>query len=99
MGGGAGADEENREILETKGTRVWLEARPETLAIRVGRGDRRPLVRDYSGAGRVERLSELLGERREAYAQARLRIATDERSISEVVDAILRELEVGGPAA
>jgi shikimate kinase len=55
VAGGAVLSEENRRLIASSGIVVWLRARPETLAIRVGDGIGRPLLGD-DPAGAVERL-------------------------------------------
>ena len=92
LGGGAVASALNREILARKGIQVWLDAPPETLASRVGRGDERPLLGDHPGPERVERLAVLLHDRRDAYAEAQIRVSTAERSVGEVANVILKRL-------
>lgn len=44
VAGGAVLDPANRDLLRRSGTVVWLRARPETLAGRVGSGAHRPLL-------------------------------------------------------
>jgi len=44
LGGGAVLHEANRVALRALGTVVWLRARPESLAARVGEGRGRPLL-------------------------------------------------------
>jgi shikimate kinase len=44
--GGVVLDPANRELLRRAGTVVWLRARPEVLAARVGGGEHRPLLGD-----------------------------------------------------
>ncbi len=44
VAGGAVLSEDNRRLIAGSGTVVWLRARPETLATRVGDGDGRPLL-------------------------------------------------------
>ena len=98
LGGGAVASALNREILARKGIQVWLDAPPETLASRIGASRERPLLGDRSGPERVARLAGLLRERREAYAEAPIRVCTAERSVGEVASAILKRLsEQEGP--
>ncbi len=43
-GGGAAVDESSRALIARSGKVVWLDARPETLAARVGNGGTRPLL-------------------------------------------------------
>lgn len=92
LGGGAVVDPENRALLAAKGSLVFLEADPQTLARRIGEAAERPLLAGTSGDDRLERLRQLLAVRIEAYASADLRIRTDERTVEEVCDAILRGL-------
>jgi shikimate kinase len=56
VAGGAVLSEDNRRLIASSGTVVWLRARPETLAVRVGDGSGRPLLGD-DPAEAVERLA------------------------------------------
>ena len=53
VGGGAVLDPANRAALRRAGTVVWLRARPETLARRVGQGADRPLLSGSAGGPAV----------------------------------------------
>lgn len=55
VAGGAVLDPGNRELLRAAGAVVWLRARPDTLARRVGTGRGRPLL-DGDPAGTLARL-------------------------------------------
>ena len=46
VAGGAVLSEDNRQLIAASGIVVWLRARPETLAARVGDGAGRPLLGD-----------------------------------------------------
>ncbi|HEY5384415.1 MAG TPA: shikimate kinase [Acidimicrobiales bacterium] len=46
VAGGAVLSEDNRRLIASSGIVVWLRARPETLAARVGDGVGRPLLGD-----------------------------------------------------
>ncbi len=92
LGGGAVVPEENRVILREKGTLVWLDARPETLAERVEETDDRPLLAGARGDERLELLRALRTQRAAAYARADLRVETDGKSPTEVCEAVLRAL-------
>ena len=92
LGGGAVVAAENRALLREHGTVVWLDAEPEVLARRIGAGAARPLLADLDAEERVERLRELRAEREPFYADAGLRVATDDRTLPEVRDAVLRAL-------
>ncbi len=50
VAGGAVLRPENRALIARSGTVVWLRARPETLAARVGEGVGRPLLDDDPAA-------------------------------------------------
>jgi shikimate kinase len=98
LGGGATLSAENRGLLREKGRLVFLDARPDTLASRIGDGGDRPLLSNARGQERVEKIREILDTRREAYASADLRISTDALTIDEVCDAVLRGLGCRGAA-
>jgi len=71
---------------------VWLRARPETLAARIGSEDDRPLLAGLAPGARVERLRSLLAERERHYATARIAIDTDALGAREVAEQVAREL-------
>ncbi|CAN5292108.1 shikimate kinase AroK [soil metagenome] len=75
-GGGVLTQPENRLLLKSSGTVVWLRASVETLLKRIGQTRDRPLLR---GADRRTALANLLAERTTAYTQgADFTIDTDE---------------------
>jgi shikimate kinase len=85
-GGGAVLDADNRGRLHSSGFVVWLQAPPDVLGKRVGRGTSRPLLRD-GGVATLERLAAL---RAPAYEDAADAIVdTDGRTIDEVVIAVV----------
>ncbi len=53
VAGGAVLSHENRRLISSSGMVVWLRARPETLAARVGDGAGRPLLDDDPAAAMV----------------------------------------------
>jgi shikimate kinase len=65
VAGGAVLRAENRALLQASGRVVWLRARPETLATRVGDGAGRPLLHGDAGAA----LRALDAVRRPLYAE------------------------------
>jgi shikimate kinase len=86
VAGGAVLAEANRDLLAASGTVVWLRARPETLATRVGDGAGRPLL-DGDPAATLTRLNT---ERAPLYAAlADLTIDVDELSADQVASAIV----------
>lgn len=87
VAGGAVLDPENRRRIAQAGTVVWLRARPETLAARVGDGEGRPLLRG-DVAGNLARLDAV---RRPLYAEvADAVVDVDGLATADVVDAICR---------
>jgi shikimate kinase len=89
VGGGAVVDPQNRESLSEAGHVVWLRARPETLAARVGDGASRPLL----VSSPVESLARLSAERDAAYHDvADVIVDVDDLSASEVADRVVAEL-------
>ncbi len=82
-GGGVVVDPRNRERMRALGVLVNLNADLPTLASRTKDGER-PLLR----GDRRARLASLLRERREAYADADVRVRTDSRPPDEVARAV-----------
>lgn len=93
LGGGAPCQPGAAERLAETGTMVWLRARPETLAARVGAGADRPLLAGTDAEERVRRLGALLAERAPHYARAPVQVETDGLSPEAVAEAVARELE------
>lgn len=86
VAGGALLDPENRRLVREAGTVVWLRARPDTLARRVGSGEGRPLL-EGDPAAAIARLEPV---RRPYYDKvADVVVDVDDLSPSEVVDRIL----------
>jgi shikimate kinase len=71
LGGGAFAQQQNREIAMQHGIAFWLDCPFETVQRRVAPTSHRPLARD------PERFAALYQERREIYGLADVRIAID----------------------
>jgi len=74
VGGGAVLDGENRAAMRAMGVVIWLRARPETLAERVGEGRDRPLLSGLAGGPRgrggvAEALGRLAEKRRVFYEE------------------------------
>ncbi|MDA8284835.1 MAG: shikimate kinase [Actinomycetota bacterium] len=86
VAGGAVLDPANRDLIRHGGTVVWLRARPDTLAARIGSGDGRPLL-EGDPATNLRRLD---AERRPLYAQlAAVTVDVDELAPDAVADRIL----------
>lgn len=97
LGGGAIAQPEAAERLRASGTVVYLRARPETLAARVGRGKARPLLAGLDAEARRAKLASLLAEREPAYRTAALTIDTDRLAVSAVASEIVAALARSAP--
>jgi len=80
-GGGAFADEENRDRLRSYAPVVYLEAAVETLLERLAGDIGRPLLR---GVDRKETVRELLSRRVPGYRAADVTVRTDGRTVEEV---------------
>ncbi len=86
VAGGAVLDPINRDLIRRAGPVVWLRARPETLAARVGSGEGRPLL-DGDPAGNLGRLD---AERRRLYAElADVVVDVDGLTADQVVERVL----------
>lgn len=83
LGGGAYAQEPNRELLRGRGLTLWLDCPFERVARRVADADHRPLARD------PERFAKLFDERRAFYSLADHRILFDSDDPRDAVQAIL----------
>lgn len=90
-GGGAVLDAKNLRLMREKSLLVCLEASPETLLHRVGKGGERPLLR---GRNKRKRLQELLKQRGKAYAQAHVSIDTGRLTADEVVGKIVEVFKI-----
>lgn len=89
-GGGAFIDPETRAVILDKGIAVWIDCNIETLVERTGRRNHRPLLKN--GDPR-EILTRLLHERAPAYAQAHIRVESDQGPHSNTARAILLAIE------
>lgn len=94
VAGGAVLNPETRRRIAASGTVVWLRARPETLAGRVGDGTGRPLLDEDPSAALV-RLNEV---RAPLYAEvADIVIDVDDVQPREVAERILAAVAVDAP--
>jgi shikimate kinase len=95
LGGGALAQPGLAELLCARGVVVYLRARAETLARRVGSGAGRPLLAGLDEAGRLAKLRELLAAREPFYRRAQVIVDTDRvapRRVAEQIAARVREV-------
>jgi 3-dehydroquinate synthase len=88
LGGGAIAQPGAARRLAATGTIVYLRARPETLATRIGHAPERPLLAGLDESERLARLRGLLAERAPRYAKARIQIDTDELDADAVAERV-----------
>jgi shikimate kinase len=88
-GGGAILDACTRRRIAEDAVSVWLRASLDLLLSRVGRRDKRPLLR---GGNAREKLMQLLAEREPIYATADIVIDTEEGPHSAVVERIVAAL-------
>jgi shikimate kinase len=86
VAGGAVLNPDNRRLIKDSGTVVWLRARPQKLAVRVGDGVGRPLLGDDPAAA----MQHLLDQRAPYYAEvADAVIDVDDLSPDEVAERVL----------
>ena len=89
VGGGAVLDPADRMAMHDGGTVVWLRARPETLARRVGRTDDRPLLAGAAGETTAV-LARIEAERRPLYEEVAAEVIdVDGLTATEVADRVL----------
>jgi shikimate kinase len=87
-GGGAILSAQNVEALKKNGTVFWLTASVETIVKRIGGDNQRPSLTGTKSF--VDEIQDVLRERTPKYqAAADHTIATDNRSVNQLVEAIL----------
>lgn len=87
LGGGATVDPENRLVIDSTGTSVWLNVGFETAARRVSMDGTRPLFRDPEHA---ERLYET---RLPIYKLARIHVLADNRPPADIAGEVAMRLQ------
>jgi shikimate kinase len=88
-GGGVLMDEANYQALNRAGVIICLSARPEVIARRVERSRaRRPKLLE-GGKPLGERIAELMGQRKEAYARAAAIVDTSDLNVERAADRVL----------
>ena len=90
-GGGAFINDETRALILDQAIAIWLDAPTTILAERVRRRDTRPLLRNRNAR---DVLDELAAVRNPIYAQAPIRIASDQAPHESAVNAILKALDL-----
>ena len=88
-GGGAFINDETRALILAQAIAIWLDAPTKVLADRVRRRDTRPLLRDRDPQ---EVLDGLAAVRNPIYAQAPIRIASDQAPHESAVFSILKAI-------
>ncbi len=101
LGGGVVCDTENVELLKANGVFVWLFARPEAIAARMGKdaadGAERPSL---TGAPSVDEIRAVMAEREPLYRSlADLVVDTTEIDADRVAEAIRDSLRERFPEA
>jgi len=91
LGGGSLLDDDSRRLVFSSCFVVWLHAAPCLLAARLAAQgtEYRPLL---AGADPVQRLTQLLAQRREQYETAHLHIGVEGKTTAEVAAEILGRL-------
>jgi shikimate kinase len=94
LGGGALISETNRELVRKHSTCIYLSADFNTLSKRLVKGKRgRPFLSDLSCTEEEERIRQLFKIREDGYLQTAAHIVnTDEKSIRQIVDEIIKLL-------
>jgi shikimate kinase len=85
-GGGAFVDPGNRAMLKRYAPVIHLAVEPETVLLRLGKDNRRPLLR---GGERERKIRELMALRRDAYEEADITIPTDRKSVQEIASLVV----------
>ncbi len=89
-GGGAFADPQTRALILDRALAVWLDCDIDTLVERTARRNTRPLLRHGDPRGILQQLKQ---QRETAYAQAQIRIVTDEGPHAETAHRILGAID------
>ena len=88
-GGGAFVQPATRAMILDKGIAVWLDSDVDTIVERVGRNDKRPLLR---GGNVRETVARLHAERAPAYALAPIKVMSTRGPHADTVNRVLEEL-------
>jgi shikimate kinase len=88
-GGGAFIDPQTRELILERAIAIWIDCKIETLVERTSRRNTRPLLR---GGDPKEILTRLMNERRDLYAQAHLRIESEDMPRADTARRIIQQV-------
>lgn len=89
-GGGAFVNDQTRALILAKAIPVWLDSDVDTLVDRVGRNDKRPLLRN--GDPR-EILTRLRVEREPFYSQAPIKVTSGNGPHTRTLDKVLKGID------
>lgn len=89
-GGGAVVNAQNRQMMRENSLMIWLDANIDTLYDRVSGHSHRPLLQTDNPK---QKLADLLDSRRDFYAQAHLRVPSENVTIKQTRDKLLVMLE------
>ena len=93
VGGGAVLDPSSRAVMNDSGTVVWLRARVDTLASRVGSAQDRPVLTGAPEGDVADALARLDAERRPLYEMvADVVVDVDGLEVADVARRVLEEL-------
>lgn len=89
-GGGAFVQDDTRALIMQQGIGIWLDSNVKTLVERVGRNDKRPLLR---GGDTETIVRKMKSEREPFYRQAPIHVTSDSGPHSQTVLRILKGLD------
>lgn len=95
-GGGAFVQNETRALIKSGARSIWIDADIDTLVDRVSRRNTRPLL---IGRNPADVLRELAEKRNPLYAEADIRVQSNDVPHDVMVDRILAALSAEGPEA
>lgn len=90
LGGGAFENEQTREFLLKNSTVIYLETTPEEIFKRIKKTNNRPLLKNNMT---IEKISEIMTQRKNNYNLAHHKILTDGKTPSKIAEEILGALE------
>lgn len=89
-GGGAFVDDETRALILDRGIAVWIDCDVDTLVERTGRRDTRPLLKNGDPK---EILSSLREQRKGFYAEAPVRVRSEQGPHMETANSIIEAID------
>lgn len=89
-GGGAFVNDQTRALILAKAIPVWLDSDVDTLVDRVGRNDKRPLLKNGNPR---EILTRLRAEREPFYSQAPIKVLSGNGPHARTLDKILKGID------